>query len=1843
MATTTGSKRLLNISSEAMAASNSMTYGGLNVATEQFVSTQVSNLISSAPGALDTLNELAAAIGDDSNFATTVTNSIATKLDASVNPLKAASVSNDTITFTRADNTTFAITTSDANTDTNYYLNGITRSGNTLTFSVSGTTNRTYTFGSAAWAATTAFDAAGSAGSVNSRIDDEIIPLINGKADASHTHSYLPLAGGTITGSLTVAGSETRGTYTTLSQYHSGADNIVLKGNASGISSIFFESEKDGTNINHPSDFGFIQYHAYGTSTSGESNELIIGVSNDADDHVILNAPNVDGLKFRTGVSETDYTVYHSGNLSLATLGYTGASNANYITNNNQLTNGAGYVTSSGNTIIGTDSDINTIGSTIIDNIYVTDGVITSMGTRVLTLADLGFTGATNANYITNNNQLTNGAGYLTSLPNNAATFTNDITLSNSATTVDFIEELISLGAFQNNYKVFKVSWSYAGNSDLDVGFESVELAGCLIECWGGTYKHVRLTRPTTGTGGRSIYVYNDQGSSYSPGWRQIWTSDEFNSGSVSNWNNAYGWGNHASVGYLTTLGFSYSTGVTANHVVQRDANGYIYANYINFATGETENPTISSFLVSNGDGWSRKASVAHVKSQLGLGSAAYVATSAFDGAGAADAVNLRIDQEVLPAIPTNNNQLTNGAGYITGFDITTQTDGKYLRSNADDSFSGALTSTARNNGIFGTYDSTKTDHIWSMGTSYKNSSTGADFGNLYGLAYKHTNNTTGGTMAGGHQMVWTTNGNPKAALGENGVWTASNGTSANWKQAYDNYITGAAFSGTTTKTLTLTQRDGGTITASFTDAAGSGGDGYLSGLAFNTGNGILTGTVTGGTDVTVDLDGRYEGAGAAATVNDRIDTEVLPAIGAVTLSSLGFTGATNANYITNNTQISNGRGYLTSTNDRVYITDSRGAARAPSYYNDRYAQWDFQNVADTGVGGDGWHALLTVSKWSSYDNSHRQEQLIFSGEHLWRRTATSDSAWGANKKIWDSGNLDAFVGATVSNDTITFTQANGGTVAVTTSDANTWRGIDDTPVNGVTDQSISSNWAFDHVNASNPHGTSIYDLGTDEAEIVGFIATTMAKQMGWLPAYGSSVEDNVQWDDQEEAIKIKNPTDTSTGAAYKAVRVKAGDKVRFTVMAKASVNIGSGCYIRLYQYDGDMPDGKTHVSNTAGSSSSFVQEDSRGDTAWYENGSLTTSWKTFERTYTAPADGYVSLVVLNWDGAGSNVIYVSQPDIQFETNNAFIDASVSNDTITFTKRDGNTVAVTTSDANTWRGIHDTPVDGATTTSISSNWAFDNVKTAVPANAVFTDTVNTFDGAYTSLTGLPTLGTAAATASSDYATAAQGATADAALPKAGGTVTGTLTVEGDTTFFFTKSSDKTLSRIIPRGVGADVDKALFSLYAFTTSSLEQVRLDSAGSSWIKGGSLGIGTSSPTYALDVVGNAGFDEYIYHNGDSDTYIRLTADRVRIVAGGTTKFDSNSTYITSQRAISSTPTDGATTTAISSDWAFDNVKTAVPASAVFTDTVYTAGTGLTLSGTEFSVTANAYLENWNITDGTTSTVIDNGGTVELKAGNNVSISNVSGVFTISATDTDTQYSVGDGGLTQKNFTSTLKTKLDGIAANANNYSLPASPSVTSLTIGSGVTLSESTDRADLLSVTSSTSGWGGLQITNTAGDGIWSFMVDGAAAGIYDDQQGDWAIYCVENSYVELRHNGAGKLATTGGGISVTGEITASGDITAFSDARVKENIETIDNALDKVTQLRGVEYNKIGSEEKSIGVVAQEIREVLPEVVKENEDGMLSVAYGNITGVLIEAIKEQQKQIEELKAQLDGLTK
>ena len=102
--------------------------------------------------------------------------------------------------------------------------------------------------------------------------------------------------------------------------------------------------------------------------------------------------------------------------------------------------------------------------------------------------------------------------------------------------------------------------------------------------------------------------------------------------------------------------------------------------------------------------------------------------------------------------------------------------------------------------------------------------------------------------------------------------------------------------------------------------------------------------------------------------------------------------------------------------------------------------------------------------------------------------------------------------------------------------------------------------------------------------------------------------------------------------------------------------------------------------------------------------------------------------------------------------------------------------------------------------------------------------------------------------------------------------------------------------------------------------------------------------------------------------------------------------------------------------------------------------------------------------------------------------------------------------------------------------------------------------------------------------------------------------------------------------GGAASFNSSVTAAGDVTAFSDMRIKHDIETIEGALAKVSDMRGV-YFKRNNGEAGTGVIAQEIENILPEVVKDGE--YKSVAYGNMVGILIEAIKELKAEVEKLK--------
>ena len=171
---------------------------------------------------------------------------------------------------------------------------------------------------------------------------------------------------------------------------------------------------------------------------------------------------------------------------------------------------------------------------------------------------------------------------------------------------------------------------------------------------------------------------------------------------------------------------------------------------------------------------------------------------------------------------------------------------------------------------------------------------------------------------------------------------------------------------------------------------------------------------------------------------------------------------------------------------------------------------------------------------------------------------------------------------------------------------------------------------------------------------------------------------------------------------------------------------------------------------------------------------------------------------------------------------------------------------------------------------------------------------------------------------------------------------------------------------------------------------------------------------------------------------------------------------------------------------------------------------------------------------------------------------------------------------------------------------------------------------------------------QITSTdnltlAATGILSDLtLEGS--NVYVNPTGVGQVFFQDNgttrSYYDLNTAGTLKLYTYDGSGTLNStfsgaDLTVEGDITSVSDIRTKENIETITNGLDIIDSLRGVYYNKIGEDDRNVGVIAQEVEEVLPEVVKTDADGMKSVDYGKMVGVLIEAIKDLKTELDQLK--------
>ena len=147
-----------------------------------------------------------------------------------------------------------------------------------------------------------------------------------------------------------------------------------------------------------------------------------------------------------------------------------------------------------------------------------------------------------------------------------------------------------------------------------------------------------------------------------------------------------------------------------------------------------------------------------------------------------------------------------------------------------------------------------------------------------------------------------------------------------------------------------------------------------------------------------------------------------------------------------------------------------------------------------------------------------------------------------------------------------------------------------------------------------------------------------------------------------------------------------------------------------------------------------------------------------------------------------------------------------------------------------------------------------------------------------------------------------------------------------------------------------------------------------------------------------------------------------------------------------------------------------------------------------------------------------------------------------------------------------------------------------------------------------------------------------LDYGAGGFYIRSVGAgtaYAMFMASNRNIGIRTDDPGYA------LDVTGTIRATADIIAYSDGRYKTNVVTLSNALDRVNQMRGVYYTmKDTPEERKVGVIAQEMETVLPEVVMtdSSEDKKKSVAYGNLTAILIEAVKELTARLERIEQKL-----
>ena len=283
-------------------------------------------------------------------------------------------------------------------------------------------------------------------------------------------------------------------------------------------------------------------------------------------------------------------------------------------------------------------------------------------------------------------------------------------------------------------------------------------------------------------------------------------------------------------------------------------------------------------------------------------------------------------------------------------------------------------------------------------------------------------------------------------------------------------------------------------------------------------------------------------------------------------------------------------------------------------------------------------------------------------------------------------------------------------------------------------------------------------------------------------------------------------------------------------------------------------------------------------------------------------------------------------------------------------------------------------------------------------------------------------------------------------------------------------------------------------------------------------------------------------------------------------------------------------------------------------------------------------------------TPAITSNGSTPSLNSG--ISAAEIRSIIGAGTSSTNTTYTAsGAVTLTGTNFTHTDTSSYAGTSAVARRYitgiTVDTFGHITAVTTGTETNQSfnDTNYYVNAMSFASGT-----LTLTRNDG-GTVTQSLDGRYLTSHQSLSG----YATE-SYVTSRgyitgyteadtlNTVTGRGATTANTIQV-GLLRSTGDVVAYysSDERLKDNISLIPNALDKVSKLRGVEFDWNDKQDvyqgHDVGVIAQDVQEVLPELVQERADGYLAVKYEKMVGLLIESIKELKTEVDDLKQQLN----